>query len=148
GGSRARPAAGRGAKPMKSRSRIMIQAGAGTPAPRTPGASRRFALHDREWLLVPVEGGWGEPWRWRRAGFVRRIWTLESERGVHLVLAEQAMCRRRWRAESVRAGWTIASTWNGSVRLTDDGDSLLLECHPGWLFRSRIEPASGPDLTW
>lgn len=128
---------------MSARSQILVR---GSPVQAAP--ARHVTLGSREWELSRPANVAGQVWTWRRAGLFQRTWSLESERGTHLVLHEVDRLRRRWRAEAANAGWTLTRAWNRTTTLADDNDATLLTFHSGWLGRGRIESPSGPDLVW
>lgn len=133
---------------MKHRSRFMVQAGPALRREDAPGSGRSLTLGKHAWELRSLPAGAGDAWTWKRVSLLERTWSLESERGTHLVLHGQSLLHRRWRAEAASGGWTLARGWVGGITVTDDRDAAVMRLQTGWLGRARIEPASGPDLAW
>ena len=133
---------------MKKRGRIVVQAGPVVSRRSGSEAAGRLEVHGSERRLLPLELAAGGELAWRQEGAFRQRWWLSSERGDHLMLRREDFLLRRWRAEAASGSWTLARGWSGFTGVSDASGSVVLRYHVGWFGKGRVEPASGPDLSW
>ena len=112
-------------------------------APRAnvgPGA-REVEVHGETHALVPLGDAALGPLHWQQPRVFRRVWSLVSDRGEHLLLHGRGFTRRRLAAETPAATWVLTRSWGAEGR-------ELASMQRGWFGRRRLELPSGPTLAW
>jgi len=122
--------------------RIIISTGS------PPPGVRRVTAGGETWEVKPPERRWGDTWTWRPHGWVQRVWTLDAGGDTILVLHPMGVLHREWRAEAATGDWTLASSWNGNVTVTDARAAIVFTHRRTWLGRGHIETPTAEAFTF